>query len=358
MSLRILAYLISSLLITQMAWAQGDPGQADLKAVGEEIAGKIEQELQNRIPPQNQQPFRIAVLKFNNNQGRYTLSLGDSGFVLQSEIIDALRSKIAVGPLAGKFTVLGAEAVDATIQNGVGQAIDPEGLDDTNIAAARASLANFNLQVGVVGRFDVTSLPAPANQPVKIKATVVLPTENFTVQTQTDPGNVNPLNPSGGDTISRVAVRFYIKSQPNLADSDPNAWTLIPLRKIIDPEVAGAFLLKVPRSSQGKRYKMELENNGTTHVRRQNPNNQLEASRLFSAAAMVDGISVFWKKVTDPSTNVTTFVPDTRESCSSAQESPDSTRKNSRADAQCRLREPRRRRIDPGCTAEPAEGAR
>jgi hypothetical protein len=237
-----LAWLSCLLVLLPLGRARAQT-MPDLASVASDLASKIGAELIRR-GPRGGDPYSVAVFPFGDSQGSYPLKLGDNGPMLRHALVDALRL-ILDRRAPGKFVLLFPDEVDDLLRT---TKVDLSGLDGRNIPKSRAALAKLELKVGIMGRFDLKTLPAPRRdfgflerdgsrtfpvsferpaprqQGVKVQATAILPDDTFDVTSGVSAQTVarhgyGPQPPVSG----RLAVRFAIKVDPRKPDSDDSA---------------------------------------------------------------------------------------------------------------------------------------
>jgi hypothetical protein len=299
----------SAVLVQRAAEARDEKEQPDLGKVATALVDRLGAELIKHGPKDRTRKFRVGVFPFGDAEGRYPLELGDNGPTLRGSLVDALRSYLD-RRAPGKFTVLYPEQLDEDIRR---SSADPKGISGTNLVLARRLLRSFDLDVGVVGRFEVRSLARVVNaerwagsivgeikgekltrdDAVRVEARVILPTQTIEGASAISPFRLHDLGylPQPIAAVRRHSVRFFVQV------NDAGAWKEIPLKasgkKGAGGDREGHYYLVVPRAYEGKRYKIVLSNNGKPPLfknrRKQDP------ERLFGAAVLIDGVSCFMR---------------------------------------------------------------
>jgi hypothetical protein len=290
--------------------------QFDLATVVDVLLDRLGPELIRHGPKDRTRKFRVGIFPFGNSQGRYPVELGDNGPALRGRLADALRGYLDRGA-PGKFTVLYPEQLDEEIR---ASSADPKGISGGNLALARRLLRSFDLDVGVVGRFEVRSLTRPLkgerltkNGGVRVQAKVILPEKAIEGASAIDPSSLWNLGylpqPGAGerrkgertfvlvkDAARRHSIRFLVKVDEDARDDEATAWKEVPLTvsaKDVDDDWRGHYYLVMPRAYQGKRYKLVLANHGKPPL--SVAKSTRDSERLFGAAVLIDGVSCFMR---------------------------------------------------------------
>ncbi|WP_040352895.1 hypothetical protein [Blastopirellula marina] len=279
---------------------------------------------------------QIGILAFGDINRIITPSMGDFPLKLQAQTIEHLIEQLinnpATDPLASDFDVFTYSQLEAVFS----APVSPSGLNDLDLTAARAALANFSqIDVAIVGHFEIdgkTLKPQDIGRTVSVSVTAFTATaaETFTFSMTTS--DLLPTTPGGGpgpqigdsdnngngraDVNSNFIVEFF--AQPN----GSSTFEQVPLKLVTDAgsPLFNTFLVVLDRDRfAGQRYKLRVKNRGgkphfilpgertpngdgtvTVGVMRcPDPPTPNAEDRVYLLSSYVDGVSTINRRITN-----------------------------------------------------------
>jgi len=257
--------------------------------------------------PPSTSKYTIAVFPFGDSEEKATSEMGILPLLLQSELSNFLRPKLAQHA-KGKYIILDKDQLADRFESISPEGINPQKIDRPGLIKR---LEKAKIQVAVIGHYNTKELSA-TSQEITVEAFLVVAPTQKTTKYDVKISPTELVNYSGlhqQKLSGRLDVEFWItkenKTFDNPAeqlkwDSIPTNWEKLPVYECSNPKSkwVNVRFLKLTRDMEGRRYKIRLINRGKPEIEKGHPK---DPDRLFAAALAIDGVNSFYQKRVDGS---------------------------------------------------------